>query len=380
MKLLEKILVPVNLNDVSNPQLETAAELANKFNSELILIHVLPDDAKKESIKPLINKHIDSSFGEIINNLNLTEIKTDKRILYGNMFDQIISTAEDENVNLILISNDIEHANSKYNIDVVAEKLIRKSQKPVWVVKEGDKVVPQKILCAIDYSDASIRALHNAIKISRSFRSSLYIINVFEPIENKYSPRYKVDFEKENHRMESENEKKFKEFLVHFDFTDIDYQTYILKGIPEKEILKFTDENQVDLLFMGATGKTFIQRIFLGSVTENVIRELPSSMVITKSENILNLKIDADITELEKHFANAQTLEETGYYKESIEQLKICLRINDLHIPTLSALAKLYAKMGENDLANIYNQKIDEILKRLWNRKIELEIRKSLKL
>lgn len=380
MRLLEKILVPIISNDTSNSHLETAVNLANKFNSKLLLIQILPDDAKRPSIRNLMNKHLENVFSEIINKYDLTEIEIEKIILYGNMFDKIITTSEDENVNLILIPNDIEHANSKYNIDVLTEKLIRKSQKPVWVVKEGGLGFPQKIICTVDYSDASVRALNNAIKITSAFNASLHIVNVFEPIENKYSLRYEADYNLENQKNEQENETKFIDFLKSFNFTDINYQSHILKGMADKEIIRFIEQNQLNLLFMGATGKTFIQRIMLGSVTEKVIRELPCSLVITKSENILNLKIDADISEIEKHLENARKLEETGYYKEAIAQLKICLQINDLHLPTLSKLAKLYSKIGQDETAQMYHQKIDEILKRLWNKKIELEIRQSFKL
>ncbi len=380
MKLLEKILVPVNLNNQNNSHLDTAARLAKKFNSELILIAVLPEDAKKESIKLMITRHSESSLSEIAAGLERKNIKTYTRLLYGSSFDKIMSTAENENVNLILISNNIEHTNNKYNIDVVAEKLIRKSQKPVWVVKEDGNYFPQKIVCTVDYSDASERALNNAIKIARTFKSDLHIINVLEPMDMRYSPRYKIDFENENQRIEIENEKRFNEFLKKFNFTDIDFQTQILKGMPDKEILGFIAQNKIDLLFMGATGKTFMQRILLGSVTEIIVRELPSSMVITKTENILNLKIDADISEIEKHMTNAEKLVETGFYKEAIEQYKIALQINDLHIPALNSLARLYDKIGEKESAELFYKKIDEILRRLWDRKIELEIRKSLKL
>jgi nucleotide-binding universal stress UspA family protein len=380
MKLLEKILVPLNLNTLENRHLETAAELAAKFNSELILVSVLPDDARKESVKLMINKHIESSLAEIADSLKSKKIKTLTKILYGNTVDQIISTAENENVNLVLISNNIENSGSRYNIDVVAEKLIRKSQKPVWVVKDENSGIPGRILCSVDYSDASERALNNAIKIARTFKSDLQIINVLEPMDIRYSPRYKVDFEAENKRSELENEKKFNDFLAKFNFTGIDYHSEILRGSPDKEIMDFASENKVDLLFIGATGKTFMQRILLGSVTEKVVRDLPSSMVITKTENILNLKIDADISEIEKHMANAEKLAETGYFTEAVEQYKTALQINDLHIPALSALARLYEKIGEKESAELFYKKIDEILRRLWDRKIELEIRKSLKL
>lgn len=120
MKLLEKILVPVNLNTPDNRHLETAVMLASRFNSELILVSVQPDDAKKESVKLMINKHIESSLAEIAYSLKSKKIITTTRILYGNTFDQIISTSEDENVNLILIADNVENTASKYNIDVVA--------------------------------------------------------------------------------------------------------------------------------------------------------------------------------------------------------------------------------------------------------------------
>lgn len=123
-----------------------------------------------------------------------------------------------------------------------------------------------------------------------------------------------------------------------------------------------------------------MQRILLGSVTEKVVRDLPSSMVITKTENILNLKIDADISEIEKHMSNAEKLAETGFFDEAVEQYKTALQINDLHIPALTALASLYDKIGEKESAELFYRKIDEILGRLWDRKIEFEIRKSLKL
>ena len=380
MKLLEKILVPVNLNSLPNEHLAIAEKLAAKFNSELLLVSVLPEDARRESVKHMINKHIESTLSELSASLEKKNIKTGTRILFGNSFDRIITTAEDENVNLILISNNTDNPNGRYSIDVVAEKLIRKAQKPVWVVKEGSTTYPAKILCTVDYSEASERALNNAIKIARTFKSELQVINVFETMDIRYSPRYKADFEEENKRIELENKKRFNEFLESFNFTDIDYRAEILRGMPDREILDFVNRNHVDLLFMGATGKTFMQRILLGSVTEKVVRELPASMVVTKTENILNLKIDADISEIEKHMSNAEKLVETGFYAEAVEQYKTALQINDLHIPALSALARLYNKIGEKELSELFHKKIDEILRRLWDKKIELEIRKSLKL
>lgn len=380
MKLLEKILVPVSIKETSAEQLNVAAELAKKFNSQVILLHVLPLEAKKDSINSLIMGYLDNDFKKVLTDLNKQGINAEKRIVYGNMFDQIMSASENENVNLILIGNENQHINGNYKVGVMAEKLIRKSQKPVWIVKAGSNTIPGKILCPVDFSEASERALNNAIKISRTFQAKLSVISIFEPLEENPSMRYNIDYLKEDGELENEASRKFAEFIKKFNFTDVDYHTELIRGKIHEKIISFSTENGIDMLFMGATGKSLLQRVLLGSVTETVMRELPGSMVITKSENILNLKIDFEISEIEKHFNNATELEKAGYYTEAIEQLKICLQINDLHIPALNALKKLYSKIGEKETSEIYSKRLEAILSRLWDKKLELEIRKNYRL
>ncbi|MBN2164802.1 MAG: universal stress protein [Marinilabiliaceae bacterium] len=293
MKLLEKILVPVKINEISTDQLNVAVQLATNFNSQIILLHVLPAEAKKESIHSLIIEYVNKDFEKVLTDLSVKGIKAEKRIQYGNLFEQIISVSETENVNLILLTNETEQTNKNQKIDVVTEKIIRKAQKPVWITKTGCTIIPKKILCPVDFSEASERALNNAIKISRIFKATLNIITVFEPLEENVSMRYEIDYKKENDELKKDTNQRFNEFIQKFNLTDIDYVTKLIKGKIHKKILDYAVKNKIDLIFMGANGKSLIQRFLLGSVTEMIIRELPVSMVITKSENILNSNIDS---------------------------------------------------------------------------------------
>ena len=239
MKLLEKILVLIELNKTSVEPLKVPIQLANKFNSQLILLHVLPAEANKESINSLIMKYVNEDFKRILTDLKKIGIQAEKRIAFGNITDQTLSISEKENVNLILIVNEIEHIDDNYNINAVAEKLIRKSQKPIWVVKSASEMFPDKILCPVDFSDSSERALNNAIRISRTFHSELFIITVFEPLEENTSMRYNIDYKKENEELENETRKKFKEFIKKFNFTDIDYNTELIRGKIYEQIITF---------------------------------------------------------------------------------------------------------------------------------------------
>ncbi|MCT4601717.1 MAG: universal stress protein [Marinifilum sp.] len=377
MKLLEKILVPLAANSPSDQQIDLAVNLAQKFNSEIIMLYVLPREAKLNSISELVGKYIKNEVQENENRIKELQIRVKSKIKYGNRFDQIISFAEDEDVNLILISDLSNEKDGDYNIDVYAEKILRKSEIPVWLLKKGDISVPETILCPIDFSDASERALTNAIKIARIFDAEVNILNVFEPLQQSFTKRLDIDLHAENKRLEEKNVEEFNQFMKKFNLINLKYSIKLLEGNPIQEIINFSKNNNIDVVFIGATGKSYLQRLLLGSVTELLIRELPCSILVTKSENILNLKIDSDISNLEKHFELAEKLKEMGYYKEAIKQLKICLRINDLHIPTFTLLIKLYELMEEHELSEKYKKKVDEILKRLWDKKIEFEIRKT---
>ena len=70
MKLLETILVNVNLENSSDDQLEAAVKLATKFNSKIILLCVLPKEAKLDSVKNYIISHVDDQLKKISEGLS----------------------------------------------------------------------------------------------------------------------------------------------------------------------------------------------------------------------------------------------------------------------------------------------------------------------
>ena len=54
MRLLEKILVPVNVNANSEEQINTTIKIAGEYNSEVILLSVITDENLKSEIKDFV--------------------------------------------------------------------------------------------------------------------------------------------------------------------------------------------------------------------------------------------------------------------------------------------------------------------------------------
>lgn len=376
MKLLEKILVPIDVNIAYKEQLNTAIEIARSYNSEIIVMYVFSEEVLHDDFKEFVINAISDSLNRVKDTLRKEGIISKEPIIeYGKPINKILQMAIKENVNLILVGSGIKDKKEKFRLGVNADKLIRLSDKPVWVVKSGEETKLTNLLCPVDFSDPSGRALKNAISLSRKFKATLRILGVYEPI-TYISPRIEVDLEKENTFGLKQFEKEMNQFIKEFDLNGINYKIDIQSGIVHEIILHTIKEYGHDLLVMGTNGRTGLNRMVMGSVTEKVTREMPCSFVTTKTQDIIQLRFDNEIKEIEIHFKNANELFENGFYEEAISQYTICLQINHMHIPSMYKLAEVHKIMGDSVKTGYYKNMAKDLLSRLWDKKIEQEIRK----
>lgn len=376
MKLLEKILMPVDVSKSFDIQVNAAIEIAKEFHSAIGLMYVLPDAVLHDDIKTLVLNSINESLNKAKEIFEKQGIATIKPVVeVGEPVEKIIQKANEGKFNLILVSPGEKDAKEQYKLGITAEKLIRLSDIPIWVAKANQESKISNILCPVDFSDASHRALKNAILLSKNFKANLRVLGVYEPI-NIVSPRLSVDLKKENAHLRKQFEQEMDEFLREFDFSGIDYKMEIQTGNAHEKILCAIEEHSCNLLVMGTNGRTGFSRIIMGSVTEKVTREVPCSFITTKMQDIFKLKFDNEIRDIEEHYNYGNDLYKSGLNKDAIDQYLICLQINDMHIPSMYKLAELYKTMGDSTKTAYYEKMAKDLLTRIWDKKIELEIRK----
>jgi len=379
MKLLEKILVPIDVNIDYKEQLNTAINIARSYNSEIIVMYVLSEEIVHNDIKEIVINAVSENLIKVKETLKKEGILIkEPSIVFGNLVDEIIQSSINENVNLILIGSGIIDEKEKFRLGINADKLIRLSDKPVWVVKSNEVTKLTNILCPVDFSDPSRRALKNAIILSKKFKATLRILGVYKPFSSS-SMRLNVDPDEENAHRLALIKKEMKQFVKEFDLDEISHVIDIQAGVAHENILQTIKECGHDLLVMGTNGRSGLNRIVMGSVTEKVTREMPCSFITTKTQDIIQIRFDNEIKEIETHFKNANELAENGFFEEAINQYSICLQINDMHVPSYYKLAESYRKIGNDEIADYYENKAKALLARLWDQKIEFEIRKHYK-
>ena len=376
MKLIKKILLAHDFSASSKNVVATAIELAKIFHSEVVPIHVLPNDLVNEKVKTLLEETAKEKLQETVSQLKSESVNVGKPILiYGSPYQEIVQAAVNVNANLILTGSGETQKGEKFLLGTTTERIIQKSEKPVFVVKEGVPLNVQHILCPVDFSITSKRALKNAITMAHRFKAELTILGVcelqgFSWLKSEEEPIKEYEEKFQQHK------KDFDNFLTEFNLSGLKWSQETRKGNPAEEILSAVTGSMADLLVMGTSGKTGLSRLVMGSVAEKVVREVPCSFLTLKSEDIISLQLETNIRDIENHYDMAVQLMEDGFFEESIEQFKLCLSVNNMHVPSHYGIAKVYEKLNEPKKAQIYRKGGREILDRIWYQKIEEEARK----
>ena len=366
MKLLQDILVATDFSESSGRAIKASVLLAKKFKSRITLMHVASEESVSDETRVLIEQSINNKLADIKENISKEDIYVSDVISEkGVAFEKIIQVAQGKNVNLIVVGSGSKDKNDNFKLGTTAEKLIRKNQIPVWVVKNEEVKPVSKILCPVDFSDASKRALLNAVTLAEKFNAELSVVNVFVPVVST-SVRISQNIEEENKDLRNKREQELNKFLNEIDFRSVKYEKELLMGIPYVEIYKAVKNQKADLLIMGTTGKTGLSKLLMGSVTEKVTRELPCSFITTKAKDITDNYLESNLKGIESILNPARNAFTKGDYELAIEEFTIGLKQYPDNIPMLIGLIDSYKALGNNTKVAFYTEYKNEVLKRIW--------------
>ena len=146
---IKKILVAIDFSDYSHSSLKYAANFAHKFNAEITLIYVVepviypPDFSMGQIAIPSVNAEWDLKAKEELEKLAKQEIpegiKVSIILKTGKPFLEIIDTAAEENVDLIIIATHGHSGVEHILFGSTAEKVVRKAPCPVLTLREPIK-------------------------------------------------------------------------------------------------------------------------------------------------------------------------------------------------------------------------------------------------
>lgn len=136
----------------------------------------------------------------------------------------------------------------------------------------------KNILVAVDGSDQANQAIQEAIEISKRNQASLFVVHA-KDVAQLYGTAYIMPAVLE------EAEKQSAEILDEAGKLigdKVEYKAFQVSGSPKKEIVGFAEENDIDLIVMGSTGKGAIDRVLVGSTASYVVNHAPCNVMVVK--------------------------------------------------------------------------------------------------
>ncbi|NPA62554.1 MAG: universal stress protein [Methanococci archaeon] len=139
----------------------------------------------------------------------------------------------------------------------------------------------KKIVVPTDGSDVSLEAAKHAIAIAKEFDSELYAIYVVDVSPFVGLPA-EGSWELISELLKEEGKEALKKVKKLAEEEGLTIHTEMLEGVPATEIVEFAEKKKADLIVMGTTGKTGLERILLGSVAERVIKNAHCPVLVVK--------------------------------------------------------------------------------------------------
>lgn len=146
MVSIRRILAPTDFSDRTSKAVRYAAELADKFGAELILLHVVPDAvlALPDAVMPAPLPAADlnsltaggkSGLKNVVAALGLERLNPRLEVRIGSPEQEITAAATDLGVDLVCVSTHGRDGLSRVLLGSIAEQVVRHAPCPVLTVR-----------------------------------------------------------------------------------------------------------------------------------------------------------------------------------------------------------------------------------------------------
>lgn len=149
----------------------------------------------------------------------------------------------------------------------------------IWI----GNVTFKKIMIATDGSVCSRMAANNGIELARLSGARVYAVYV---VSMEHFTSMAVDFEWEiiHEALKIEGSEAVNYIKGAGDVKGVIVEPVLLEGHPADELIRYAQENEIDIIVMGTLGRSGINRLLLGSVAEKVVRHSNVPVMVVREK------------------------------------------------------------------------------------------------
>src|SRR5215204_5910712 len=330
--MYKEVYVPVDNSDYSNQACVIGVDVARHFGSRIAGCHAyaakmhdvrfrqmesgLPEEFRDEDEMKrqrkihdqLITKGLEiitDSYIDVLEPLcEKYDVELVRRSLEGKNFKVIVEDVNANDFDLVVMGAMGMAAVKDTVLGTVTERVVRRLEKAdTLIVKDLDRSPFEHIVVAVDGSAKSLGGLKRAIELAGEFGGTVEAISVFDPyfhyamfhsIAGVLSTKAQKVFRfKEQEKLHEEiiDSGLAKIYTAHLEVAKtiaadegVELTTTLLAGKPFEQTFKYVKEVNPTMVVMGRIGYHSDDEMDIGGNTENMMRYLPTNVLITNFE------------------------------------------------------------------------------------------------
>ena len=272
---IKRILCPTDLSPLSGKAMRYALALARAHEAQLMFFHCGPEVDGEEKLRASVSEHIGASDARLI----VTAA--------DDIGEAIMMQAQAENVDLIVMRSR-RRPHRAALLGSTAESVCRNAPCPVLVMHNDEQELVsnqltlnlKRVLVAYDFSDYAELALKYGLSIAQENQAELHLLHVLPPrsVNEPEIAWYPLKGESAYHTASY----RLQKVVPGEAHLWCGVRTVVSEGLPYREILNYAENNEIDLISVGAHGAGFGMRALFGSNVDRVLRQAPCPVLVAR--------------------------------------------------------------------------------------------------
>jgi nucleotide-binding universal stress UspA family protein len=296
---INHILCPVDRSEIARRALLVAAALARWHDARLRVMEVVSVPLPAPSAAPAaiqglsmdVRRGLLEELDRFAEPARSSGVPMHFTVEEGNVVNEILSEAAEHHADLIVMGTHGRSGFDRVALGSVTEKVLRRAPCPVLTVPPADTTVPvadgppfKRIVCAVDFSDASLKGLDHAVTLAQEDDAQLFVTHVIAwPDDATLPPALAQAITSTRREWEHEKLRQLQQLVPESARTWCRPETVLRVGSPARELLRLAAERDADLIVMGVHGHGAIDRALFGATAHKVVRDARCAVLTVRT-------------------------------------------------------------------------------------------------
>jgi len=292
MTHLQRVLATTDLSAPARHAAERAALVARDAGAALSLVHVISGpvlgrlrgllDESRDDVESRLRAKIDRDIARLAEHLTQAYgVTAPADVVTDAVIAGILGHAAACRADLLVLGALGASFMRHVMLGSTAERLVRRSDRPLLVVKQPPHERYRRVLVAVDFSPSSLAALSLARVVEP--RAEVVLLHAYDVPYEDWMETVEVSEDALHHYQQAARQRALQDmraFLESCGPAASGLPTVLLKGDPTLRILEQEQELDCDLVVVGKQGETVPEEFLLGSVTKHVLQQSQADVLV----------------------------------------------------------------------------------------------------